>query len=117
MTEAGSITGSRGAPKFDHSSPVSWKGRGGRAEIGAISKARLDRIGLLSPRVNLQEAIEGKAVKEVIESREFVAAVLPGRRPGAAITTSERRCACPLYVLLSPAGYSWVSCYKDCSNL
>ena len=113
MTEAGSITGLAARPSSIIAAR-SWKGRGGRTEKGAISKARLDRIGLLSPRVNLQEAIEAK---EIIESREFVVAVLPSRRPGAVITTSERRCACPLYLLLSPAGYSWVSCYKDCSNL
>ena len=116
MSEAGSIRALAGRPSSIIVARF-WKGRGDRTEIGAISKGSLDRIGLLSPRVNLQEGIEGIEVKEIIESREFVAAVLSGRRPGAAITASERRCACPLYVLLSPAGYSSVSGYKDCSNL
>ena len=116
MTEAGSITGLAARPSSIIAARF-WKGRGGRAERGAISKARLDRIDLLSPRVNLQEAIEAKEIIKVIEVREFVAAVLPSRRRRAVITTSERRCACFLNVFLGPASHSSPSCYKDCINL
>ena len=54
MSEAGSIRALAGRPSSIIVARF-WKGRGDRTEIGAISKGSLDRIGLLSPRVNLQE--------------------------------------------------------------
>ena len=117
MTEAGSITGSRGAPKFDHSSPVlERQGRQSRDRRDLESQARQNRSPVTarqSARGDRRESGERGNREQRIRSGRVTSV----GGPGAAITTSERRCACPLYVLLSPAGYSWVSCYKDCSNL